>query len=112
LQDRRLASEAATALQAVCIQCRARMAKHFSGLIQILEQIYKFNLKPEAADSLIKGVVMIISSMEQDQLCDAVQKVCLIQVTPPTAVITAASAASPPKIVKHSTSDPVLYLDR
>ena len=34
------------------------------------------------------------------------------QVTPLNTVMTAASSASPPKIVKHSTADPVLYLDR
>jgi len=110
LQDPRLASQAATALQAICSQCRARMAEHFTGLIQIIEQIDQFALKPEAANGLIKGVVMIISIMNQQQLCGAVEKVCSIQVTPLNAVMDAAAAS--PKIVKHSTSDPVLYLDR
>ena len=57
------------------------MAEHFTGLILILEQIDEYNLKPEAANGLIKGVVMIISIMGQDQLCGAVEKVCLIQVS-------------------------------
>ena len=112
LQDPRLASEAATALQAVCSQCRSRMAEHFSGLLQILEQIDQFNLKPEAANGLIKGVVMIISIMSQEQLCGAVEKVCMLQVTPLNKCMDSASSATPPKIVKHSTTDPVLYLDR
>ena len=81
LQDPRLASQAATALQAICSQCRARMAEHFTGLIQIVEQIDQFALKPEAANGLIKGVVMIISIMNQQQLCGAVEKVCSIQVS-------------------------------
>ena len=81
LRDKRLASESATALQAICSQCRGRMAEHFTGLILILEQIDEYNLKPEAANGLIKGVVMIISIMGQDQLCGAVEKVCLIQVS-------------------------------
>ena len=38
------------------------MTGHFLGLLQILEQIDKFNLKPEAANSLIKGVVMIMNN--------------------------------------------------
>ena len=101
-----------TALQAVCSQCRSRMAEHFSGLLQILEQIDQFNLKPEAANGLIKGVVMIISIMSQEQLCGAVEKVCMLQVTPLNKCMDSASSATPPKIVKHSTTDPVLYLDR
>jgi len=112
LQDKQLASESATALQAICSHCRNRMAEHFNGLLHILQQIDKFNLKPEAANGLIKGVVMIISIMNQDQLCEAVEKVCVIQVNPLNGVMTAASSANPPKIVKHSPSDPVLYLDR
>lgn len=78
LQDPVLASEAATALQNISSQCRDNMAEHFTGLLQILEQIDKFNLKPEAANGLIKGVVMIISIMNQDQLKGAVEKVCIL----------------------------------
>ena len=81
LQEPELASEAAHALQSICSVCRQHMAEHFMGLLQILEQVDKFNLKPEAANGLIKGVVMIISIMtNSDQLSEAVEKVCLIQV--------------------------------
>jgi len=111
LQDPVLASEAATALQNICSQCRDHMAEHFNGLLQILEQIDKFNLKPEAANGLIKGVVMIISIMNQDQLKGAVEKVCLLQVTPLNNIMNNLSANTS-KIVKHSVTDPVLYLDR
>ena len=38
------------------------MAEHFSGLLQILEQIDQFNLKPEAANGLIKDCVFIVGS--------------------------------------------------
>ena len=90
------------------------MADHFLGLLQILEQIDKFNLKPEAANGLIKGVVMIISIMNNNsQLSEAVEKVCLIQVTPLTRILDRAADGGPPvKVVKHSVEDPVLYLDR
>ena len=78
------------------------MAEHFTGLLQILEQIDKFNLKPEAANGLIKGVVMIISIMNQDQLTGAVEKVCLLQVTPLNNIMNSLSSNTP-KIVKHIT---------
>jgi len=114
LQEPSLASEAATALQNICSSCRDHMAEHFMGLIQILEQIDQFNLKPEAANGLIKGVVMIISIMTNpDQLKEAVEKVCLIQVTPLTNIMNNITPGTEmPKIQKHSVTDPALYLDR
>ena len=115
LQEPVIASEAATALQNICSQCRQHMADHFLGLIQILEQIDKFNLKPEAANGLIKGVVMIISIMNNNaQLAEAVEKVCLIQVTPLSRILDGVgeAAGEQRKVVKHSVEDPVLYLDR
>ena len=72
LQNKTLASEAANALQNICSTCRGHMAEHFSGLLQILEQIDQFHLKPEAANGLIKGVVMIISIMTQEQVTDTI----------------------------------------
>merc|ERR1712012_669946 len=85
----------ASALQSICSQCRNHMAEHFMGLLQILEQVDKFNLKPEAANGLIKGVVMIISIMTNpDQLSEAVEKVCVIQVTPLTSIMNQATTGS------------------
>ena len=109
LQDPALASQAATALQNISSACRQHMADHFTGLLQIIEQIDQFHLKPEAANGLIKGVVMIISIMSRDQVAGAVEKVCLIQVQPLSAIMNTGAGS---KIVKHSPSDPVLYLDR
>ena len=39
-----------------------------SGLLQILEQIDSFNLKPEPAKGLVKGAAVIISIMQKDQV--------------------------------------------
>ena len=38
------------------------------GLLQILEQIDKFNLKPEPAKGLVKGVALIVSIMQKEQV--------------------------------------------
>ena len=40
----------------------------FSGLVQILEQIDKFNLKPNPAKGLVKGAALIVSIMPKDQV--------------------------------------------
>ena len=108
LQDPSLSSEAATALQSVCTKCREQMTQHFAGLVQILEQIDKFNLKPEPAKGLVKGAALIVSIMQKEQMHGAVGKIVELQVTPLVAILD----SPPPSIVKHSTTDPVLYLDR
>jgi len=38
------------------------------GLIQILEQLDKFNIKPEPARGLVKGAALIVSIMERGQV--------------------------------------------
>jgi len=108
LQDPVLASEAATALQSVCAKCREQMTQHFGGLVQILEQIDGFNLKPDPAKGLVKGAALIVSIMQKDQLEGAVGKVVELQVKPLTIILD----NTVNKIVKNSTNDPVLYLDR
>ena len=87
------------------------MAEHFTELLQILEQIDKFNLKPEAANGLIKGVVILIFIMNQKQLKGEADKNCVLQVTLLNSIKSNLSATTP-KIVKYSMPDPVLYLDR
>ncbi|XP_023333907.1 transportin-3 isoform X1 [Eurytemora carolleeae] len=109
LQDPVLASDSATALESICAKCREQMTQHFTGLVQILEQIDKFNLKPDPAKGLVKGAALIVSIMPKDQLEGAVVKVCELQVSPLVAIMDAPRA---PKLVKNSPSDPVLYLDR
>lgn len=68
LQTATMSSEAATALQNISSQCRQHMCQHINPLLQILESINSFKLKPDAANGLIKGVVNIISIMEHDQV--------------------------------------------
>jgi len=109
LQNTKMSSEAATALQNICSQCRQQMTEHFSGLIHILESLDSFGLKPEAANGLIKGVVNIMSIMQPDQIREAMKKVIALQLAPLTAIM---DVPRQTKIVKHSLQDPVLYLDR
>jgi len=112
LQDPRLASVAATALQGVCCECRKQMGEHFGGLLQILEQVDKFSIKHEAANGLIKGIVLVIGTMsEAGAVSNAVGRVCLLQVQPLEALL-AKGAGAGKGVSKHSTQDPVLYLDR
>jgi len=110
LQDPVVASEAANSLQSICSQCKEQMTQHFGGLLQILEQLDKFNLKAEPAKGLVKGAALILSIMqEKDQLDAALRKVCELQVNPLNQLMDSRSQA---KIVRNTPADPVLYLDR
>ena len=40
----------------------------YSGLLQILEQMDMFKLKPEPAKGLVKGVALIVSIMHTEQV--------------------------------------------
>jgi hypothetical protein len=43
-------------------------------LLQILEQIDQFKLKPDPAKGLVKGVSLIVSIMQKDQVIDWLEK--------------------------------------
>ena len=60
LQEPRLSSVSAQALQSIASTCRDHMKSHFHGLIQIAEAMDTFNLSSEAAIGLLKGMGMFI----------------------------------------------------
>eukprot|EP00088_Acartia_fossae_P042626 TRINITY_DN4480_c0_g1_i2.p1 TRINITY_DN4480_c0_g1~~TRINITY_DN4480_c0_g1_i2.p1 ORF type:complete len:953 (-),score=229.01 TRINITY_DN4480_c0_g1_i2:485-3304(-) len=110
LQDPVVASEAANSLQSICSMCKEQMTQHFGGLLHILEQLDNFKLKPEPAKGLVKGAALILGTMhEKEQLSTALQKICELQVNPLNQLMENPQQA---KIVRLSTGDPVLYLDR
>lgn len=110
LQDPKLSSEAATALQNMCSQCRGKMIPHFEGLLQILKALDSFNLRPEAANGLIKGVAIILSDFPNEQVAQAMSTLCQMQILPLSVIANGAIPLG--KIAKNSKNDPVLYLDR
>jgi len=55
LQDPKLSTVAATALQSISTTCRDKMTEHFQGLLQIVQVMDTFNLTPEASIGLLKG---------------------------------------------------------
>ena len=60
LQEPRLASAAATALQSISTTCKDRMKAHCDGLIQIAEAVDTFNISNDAATGLLKGEVRMV----------------------------------------------------
>ncbi len=122
MRDPKLSSEAATALQNVAITCRSHMLPNFEGLTQLLRTLDTFSLKPHAANGLIKGVVVILSSMPLEQVGPNLAVIVRLQLDPLRAILSNAAHAqngggqTPQQpatpIGKNSSADPVLYLDR
>lgn len=115
LQDPKLSSEAATALQNISSMCKRHMVPHFEGLTQILKSLDTFALKPNAANGLLKGVVTILSIMPHEQIHSNMLAICWLQVAPLKAILDQQQLngqAKNPAAGKNTSSDPVLYLDR
>jgi transportin-3 len=56
LQESRLASVAATALQSISTTCKDHMKSHCDGLIQIVQAVDTFNITNDAATGLLRGM--------------------------------------------------------
>ena len=69
LQEPRLSSVSAQALQSIASMCRDHMKSHFHGLIQIAEAMDTFNLSSEAAIGLLKGNVVILTWLRGYKTC-------------------------------------------
>lgn len=59
LQESRLASVAATALQSISTTCKEHMKSHCDGLVQIAQAIDTFNISNDAATGLLRGMYTV-----------------------------------------------------
>ena len=112
LQDKRLASEAATSLQNVCASCQKHMAPHLQGLIHILGGIDNLGIKPAAATGLIKGVALVLSQLPHENITAVMRALCALQLGPIQALIEQNAQNANIIITKNTINDPVLFLDR
>jgi len=116
LSDNRVSSEAASALQNVCSACRTHMAPHFNSLLAILENMDGYdNLKPGAANGLIKGAAEILSGMPRPQdVREPMTRLSQMQLAPLDAVLKAHEQQQCQQQAARfiGGTDPVTYLDR
>ncbi|KAK3097484.1 hypothetical protein FSP39_010037 [Pinctada imbricata] len=108
LQEPKLSTAAANALQSISTTCRTQMVEHFGGLVQIVSAMDTFSLSNEAAIGLLKGAATILGKLPQDKVTDGLRQLCSFQLTPLNKLI--AEAANNPK--QGSTTDPTVWLDR
>lgn len=77
-----LASAAAHSLQLICSSCHPKMIDHISLLIEIARCIEMFEIQPEAANVLMKGISTIISRLPNEQITDVMRQLCSFQTEP------------------------------
>lgn len=74
-----LASAAAHSLQLICSSCHPKMVGHISLLIDIARCIEMFEIQPEAATVLLKGISSIISRLPNEEIPDVMRQLCSFQ---------------------------------
>lgn len=76
-----LASAAAQSLQLICSSCHRDMINHIAGLIEIARCLEMFEVQPEAAIVLLKGISAIISRLPNERIPDVMKQLCGFQIT-------------------------------
>ena len=76
-----LASAAAQSLQLICSSCHRDMIHHINGLIEIARCLEMFEIQPDAATVLLKGISTIISRLPNEQIPDVLRQLCGFQIS-------------------------------
>lgn len=76
-----VASAAAHSLQLICSSCHRDMIHHIRGLVEIARCLEMFEIQPEAATVLLKGISTIISRLPNEQIPDVMRQLCSFQIT-------------------------------
>lgn len=76
-----LASAAAQSLQLICSSCHEAMVHHISGLIEIARCLEMFEVQPDAAIVLLKGISIAVSRLPNNQIQDVMRQLCSFQIT-------------------------------
>jgi transportin-3 len=75
-----LASAAAQSLQLICSSCHKDMINHISGLLEIARCLEMFEVQPNAAIALLKGISQTVSRLPNDQITDVMRQLCNFQI--------------------------------
>lgn len=76
-----VASAAAHSLQLICSSSHRDMIHHITGLLEIARCLEMFEIQPDAAIVLLKGISTIISRLPNDQIPDVMRQLCSFQIT-------------------------------
>lgn len=75
-----LASAAAQSLQLICSSSHKDMINHVSGLLEITRCLEMFEVQPNAAITLLKGISQTVSRLPYEQFTDVMRQLCNFQI--------------------------------
>lgn len=90
-----LASAAAQSLQLICTSCHKEMINHVSGLVEIARCLEMFEVQPEAAIALLKGISITVSRLPNDQITEVMRQLCNFQTTHITMLMDKGESTAP-----------------
>jgi transportin-3 len=96
-----IASAAAHSLQLICSSCHRHMIHHINSLIEIAKYLEMFEIEPEAAIVLLKGISTIISRLPNNEIPNVMRQLCNFQIEHLCKLIEA-----------NSKEDPTQWIDR
>lgn len=109
-QKNGLASAAANALLSICTSCGEQMTCHISGLMQIVGSLDSFEINNDSAIGLLKGVTIIVSRLDHDQLTQAAKEMIAVQTQPLLHLLADSTPAD--KAAVKTRKDPTFWVDR
>lgn len=106
-QKAALASAAANSLQLICSSCKEHMIPHINVLIEIARCLEMFEVQPESAIVLLKGISIIISRLPNEQIPDVMRQLCGFQISHLCMLVDDSEKSD-----KRKSTDPSVWLDR
>ncbi|XP_022802202.1 transportin-3-like [Stylophora pistillata] len=103
VQDPKLSSVSASAIESLCIACHSQMTKYFDVLAQVVVAADSLSISSDSYIGLLKGVCKVLEGIESEQLSEGLNSICGIHVTSLKQILSAPANSYP---------DPTLWLDR
>lgn len=103
IQDSKLSSISATAIESICVSCYSQMAKYFDMLAQVVVAADSLSISHDSYIGLLKGVCKVLEGISSDKLSEGLRSICGIHVASLKQILSAPVNSYP---------DPTLWLDR
>lgn len=103
IQDAKLSSVSASAIESLCISCYSHMTKYFDVLAQVVVAADSLSISHDSYIGLLKGVCKVLEGTSLDKLSEGLQSISGIHVASLKQILSAPANSYP---------DPTLWLDR
>lgn len=103
IQDPKLSSVSASAIESLCMSCFTQMTKYFDVLAQVVIAADSLSISHDSYIGLLKGVCKVLEGIHNDKLSEGLHSICRIHITSLKQILSAPVNSYP---------DPTLWLDR